>query len=77
MYFLKFGTAKVEGALRPYIYFERPKGTTKEQFLSDNPILQAIHDTGYMTQHNNQKAQYDLIFDVNSLTKKYYFNDDS
>ena len=48
-FLLKFGTAKVDGALRPYVYFNRPKGWTKQQFLDLNPILAEIHDTGYMT----------------------------
>jgi hypothetical protein len=76
-FLVKFGTAKVEETLRPYIYFERPAEWKLSDFLNDNPLLREIHDTGYMTQHNNQKAQYDLIFDLHSLTKKYYFNDDS
>jgi chemotaxis methyl-accepting protein methylase len=39
-FFLKFGTAKVEGALRPYVYFTRPKNCSRENFLVDNPMLQ-------------------------------------
>jgi hypothetical protein len=48
-FLLKFGTAKVDGALRPYVYFERPKGCTRDEFLRNNPILAKCHDTGYMT----------------------------
>ena len=50
---VRFGTAKVEETLRPYIYFERPPGSKLSDFLYDNPLLKEIHDTGYMTQHNN------------------------
>ena len=46
-------------------------------FTDNNPLLGEIQDTGYMTQHNNQKAQYDLIFDVHSLTQRYNDNDDT
>jgi hypothetical protein len=48
-FLIKFGTAKVEETLRPYIYFERPKNWTRQQFLNENPLLAEIHDTGYMT----------------------------
>jgi len=52
-FLIKFGTAKVEETLRPYIYFERPAHWKLSDFLKENPLLAEIHDTGYMTQHNN------------------------
>tara|TARA_B110000285_G_C14947086_1_gene524877 strand:+ start:588 stop:731 length:144 start_codon:yes stop_codon:yes gene_type:complete len=41
---------------------------TKNQFKERNPLLGQIHNTENMQQHNNQKAQFDLIFDLHELT---------
>ena len=38
-YFLRFGTAKVDEVLRPYIYFCRPNGSDLKMFIEDNPVL--------------------------------------
>jgi len=74
---IRFGTAKVDGALRPYLYFVRPPDMTKNQFKESNPLLGQIHNTENMHQHNNQKAQFDLIFDLHELTLNYDAADSS
>ena len=44
---------------------------TTNQFKERNPLLGQIHNTENMQQHNNQKAQFDLIFDLHELTLNY------